>query len=283
MNRTSPVALTIVVATALLSTACGADPRSDRPADDGRTENATRVGHIHGLGVDPADDTLYVATHFGLFRVDETGEAERVADRWQDTMGFTVVGPGHFLGSGHPDMTEDLPPHLGLIESTDAGESWTPLALQGEADFHILEPAGEILYAYDSTSGRLLRTEDRKQFEEILTGDLVSVAATENAEQLYATTGKGRLISIDASTGRTQELDGPATAYVDITAEGDLVGIGPDGVVRVGDDTGQSWQEAGSIGGPPAAFTITEQGWYAATAEEAYRSSDDGESWKRVL
>ncbi|WP_328527158.1 hypothetical protein OG984_15315 [Nocardioides sp. NBC_00368] len=283
MNRTSLVALTIVVATALLSTACGEDPRSDRPAADGHTEDATKVGHIHGLGVDPADDTLYVATHFGLFRVDDTGEAERVADRWQDTMGFTVVGPGHFLGSGHPDLTEDLPPHLGLIESTDAGETWTPLALQGEADFHILEPAGRILFAYESTTGRLLRTEDRKQFEEVLTGDLVSVAATEKAEQLYATTGKGQLISIDASTGRTRELGGPVTTYVDTTAEGDLVGIGPDGVVRVSDDVGASWQEAGSIGGPPAAFTITEQGWYAATAEAAYRSSDDGKTWERVL
>ena len=283
MNRTSPVALTIVVAAVLLSTACGADPQSDRPAADGHTEDATEVGHIHGLGVDPADDTLYVATHFGLFRVDDAGEAERVADRWQDTMGFTVVGPGHFLGSGHPDLTEDLPPHLGLIESTDAGESWTPLALQGEADFHILEPAGELLYAYDATTGRLLRTEDRKQFEEILTGDLVSIAATDEAEQLYATTGDGQLVSIDASTGQAQELGGLVTAYVDITADGDLVGIGPDGVVRVSDDAGESWQEVGSIGGRPAAFTVTEQGWYAATAEEAYRSSDDGESWKRVL
>ncbi|MFE6647711.1 F510_1955 family glycosylhydrolase [Nocardioides sp. NPDC057772] len=283
MNPTSLVALTIVVAAALLSTACGADPRPERPATDGHGENADMVGHIHGLGVDPADDSLYVATHFGLFRVDEAGGAERVADRWQDTMGFAVVGPGHFLGSGHPDLTEDLPPHLGLVESTDAGETWTPLALQGEADFHILEPAGELLYAFDSTTRRLLRTEDRKQFEEVLTGDLVSVAATDKAEQLYATTRTGQLISIDASTGRTQELGGPVTAYVDISADGDLVGIGPDGVVRVSDDVGEGWQEAGSIGGPPAAFTITEQGWYAATAEEAYRSRDNGKTWERVL
>jgi len=27
----------------------------------------------------------------------------------------------NFLASGHPDRREDLPPHLGLIESTDAG------------------------------------------------------------------------------------------------------------------------------------------------------------------
>jgi photosystem II stability/assembly factor-like uncharacterized protein len=280
VNRTSLVAVTLM-ATAFLSAACGADQQSNTttPSDSAAAENA--VGHIHGLGVDPADDTLYVATHFGLVHVDGTGKPTRVADRWQDTMAFTVVGPGHFLGSGHPDMTEDLPSHLGLIESTDAGQSWTALALQGEADFHILEPAGDVLYAYDAATGRLLSTEDRKQFDEILTADLISVAATKS--DLFATTGKGRIVRIDVPTGQTRELGGPVTAYLDTTADGDLAGIGPDGVVRISDDAGKTWQEAGSIGGQPAAFTITEQGWYAATSEEAFRSSDNGSTWEQVL
>jgi hypothetical protein len=42
--------------------------------------------------------------------------------------GFTVVGPNRFLGWGHPDLKEarekHLPSLLGLIESTDSGESW---------------------------------------------------------------------------------------------------------------------------------------------------------------
>jgi hypothetical protein len=53
-----------------------------------------------------------------------------VANRLQDTMGFTVVGPDHFLGSGHPDVRDTKlyqpgrRPLLGLIESRDAGRSW---------------------------------------------------------------------------------------------------------------------------------------------------------------
>ena len=114
------VALTaVLLGTALLSGACA----KDTPATTPPVDEDTSVGHIHGLGVDPADDSLYVATHFGLFHVDESGRPSRVADRYQDTMAFTVVGPGHFLGSGHPDLREDLPAHLGLIESTDAGET----------------------------------------------------------------------------------------------------------------------------------------------------------------
>ena len=70
---------------------------------------------------------MFVATHTGLFRAGrEQARAVRVAGRHQDTMGFTVVGPDRFLGSGHPDGRENLPPFLGLIESRDAGASWTP-------------------------------------------------------------------------------------------------------------------------------------------------------------
>ena len=38
-------------------------------------------------------------------------------------MGFTVVGPDTFLGSGHPDIRATDPPLLGLIESNDAAQT----------------------------------------------------------------------------------------------------------------------------------------------------------------
>lgn len=278
MHRTRLASATITLAVTLVSAGCATDSTPEpQPADD------TSVGHIHGLGVDPADDTLYVATHFGLFHVDDSGESTRVADRWQDTMAFTVVGPGHFLGSGHPDLREDLPPHLGLIESTDAGKTWNPLALQGEADFHILEPTDDILYAYDATTGRLLRTEDRTSFEVVLTAPLISVAARAGADRLTATTGEGKLISIEAATGETRELGGPTTIYLDTTPEGALAGIDPDGVVRVSDDGAKTWREVGSIDGQPAAFATSERAWYAATESAVFRSTDAGKTWTPVL
>jgi hypothetical protein len=62
------------------------------------------VAHVHGLGVNPSDGSLYVATHTGTFRIPEEGQAERIGASYQDTMGFTVAGPDRFLGSGHPDV-----------------------------------------------------------------------------------------------------------------------------------------------------------------------------------
>jgi len=79
-------------------------------------------------------------------------------------MGFTVVGPDHFLGSGHPGSVRDDPPFLGLIESRDAGNNWRPISLRGEVDFHVLEAQGAIVYGFGSDfetrAARFLRSED---------------------------------------------------------------------------------------------------------------------------
>src|SRR5687768_6438573 len=56
--------------------------------------------HVHGLGINPSDGSLFIATHTGLFRVAaDSRKAVRVGDRFQDTMGFSVAGPDRFLGS----------------------------------------------------------------------------------------------------------------------------------------------------------------------------------------
>src|SRR5688572_22648573 len=122
----------VALALALAAGACGGGDDDQLGADAD-----TGVVHVHGLGIDPADGVLYAATHHGVFRIPEDGEALRIADRYQDTMGFTVVGPHRFLASGHPSLADDhlrvegKPPLLGLIESTDAAKTWRPLSLLG--------------------------------------------------------------------------------------------------------------------------------------------------------
>ena len=73
-------------------------------------------------------------------------------------MGFTVLGPRTFLGSGHPDFRKDpdLPPRLGLIRTEDAAETWSTVSLTGRADLHALDVAAGTLYAADSATGQLL-------------------------------------------------------------------------------------------------------------------------------
>jgi len=150
----------VVAAGAILLSACG----NAEPAQPAGSAGGEDVGlaHVHGLGVDPADGVLYAASHFGVFRLAEGEEPVRVADRYQDTMGFTVLGPRTFVASGHPDFRKDpdLPPRLGLIRSDDAAQTWSTVSLTGEADLHALDVAAGTLYAADSASGRLLASTD---------------------------------------------------------------------------------------------------------------------------
>jgi hypothetical protein len=106
-------------------------------------EGAPARAHSHGLGINPADGRLFIATHNGLFAAAE-GETtpKQVGTSTQDVMGFSVVGPDRFVGSGHPSLDQDAPPNLGLIESRDGDKSWKTISLLGEADLHVLQAAG---------------------------------------------------------------------------------------------------------------------------------------------
>ena len=261
----------------LVLTGCSGD--SGTP--DGSDENA--LGHVHGVGVDPGDGTLYVASHFGVFRVAKDRTRERVADRWQDTMGFAIVGPGHFLGSGHPDLREDLPSSLGLIESTDGAETWEPLSLQGDADFHAIEAVGDRIYAYDSHSGALLVSNDQATWETISRQPLYDLAAKSSEPTIvYATTDRGVLVVSRDGSEPSPVVGAPALTGIDWQPDGPLVGVAPDGTVMVSDDT-EAWRQAGQLDGPTEALDAVAGQWHAATQSGVYKSTDDGETWRLVL
>lgn len=273
-------ALALALITAALSlSGCSAGTTPNDSPDP----TSSAMGHIHGIGVDPADGALYAAAHFGLFRV-EDGNVTRVADRWQDTMAFTIVGDRHFLGSGHPDLREDLPVHLGLIESTDAGETWEPLALEGEADFHALEPAGDVLYGVDALTESLMVTRDRRTFQRVTRLDAVDLAADPaSPNRVLATSPGGRVISVDPTTGRKLPVAAPPMIFLDWPRPDLLVGLGPTGEVHVSTDGADTWTAATNVPGDAAALEITPAMWYVATTEGLFGSDDAGSRWSLIL
>ena len=242
--------------------------------------------HVHGLGINPADGTLYAATHTGLFTVGD-GTATRVLNRLQDTMGFTVVGPDHFLGSGHPDFRDtqltvpNKRPLLGLVESRDAGRGWRPLSLLGEADFHALQVAHGLVYGYDATGQRFMVTSDRRRWQVRSTLQLVGFAVSPtNPELVVATTGRVLLRSADG--GRSwQHLQGPALLVLDWADQAGLWGIAADGQVWHTPDAAKSWQRPGRVGGQPEALLADQGRLYAAVMKLGIVSSaDGGRSWQ---
>lgn len=270
------VALLVLVSAGCSSAGTGEEQ------DPGAAHGANTFGHVHGLGVNPADDRLYVASHLGVFR--QTGQGfERVADRWQDTMAFTVAGPDHFLGSGHPDTREDKPVHLGLIESTDAAETWTALSLEGEADFHALEVAGERIYGYDSQTGTLMVTQDRRTWTTVLTAPLLDVEADpSDPESLVLADQRGQLMRLDAD-GRPTAVEGaPRLGWLDWAEADRLVGLGAEGEVWLSTDGGAEWSEVGVVPGAPQALTTGAGTWYAASDRGLFSSTDEGRTWASV-
>lgn len=133
------------------------------PADSG--SRSSDSGSSGALGAGPATQALVAATHTGLYRVDGPHSAVRVSSGTPDLMGFTVVGPGHYLASGHPGEHDAGPGNLGLLESTDAGKTWRTLSLAGAADFHGLRAAHGTVYGYNSTNGSFQVSTDRRTWQ----------------------------------------------------------------------------------------------------------------------
>ena len=276
------LAALIVLAASAVS-GCSTD--DEGPSQDDPMVSDPGPVHVHGLGTNPKDGALFIATHTGLFRlgVSETG-ATRVAGRYQDTMGFTVIGPDEFLGSGHPDGRDKAPPFLGLIRSDDAGQSWQPISLRGEADFHVLEAASPRVYGFGSDwetreTQFLVSDDDGKTWDEREVPEpLISLALDpRDPDHIFAAGEGGLYESRDGGRGWT-ERDG----------EPGLLGWRKDGLtlvtmtgdVRASAD-GQRWRGSGQIGGQPAAFEAEERNLYAALHDGTIkRSTNRGRTWQ---
>jgi hypothetical protein len=272
-------AICAAVGVALAMAACGDDgSRSGIPSSAGQ------ANHIHGLGVNPRDGALFIATHSGLFRAPQGVVApQRVDDQFQDTMGFSVVGPDRFLGSGHPALGEGGPPNLGLIESSDAGRSWESVSLAGQADFHVLRFAHGRVYGYNGLNGKLMLSEDGGESWSERTpppGIIDLVADPEDPRRILASTEQGLAISQDEG-----ETWLPLQGDVGLLAwpgRGSLYLIDASGQVQVSDEAGGEWRTVGRIGGQPVAFAANgSNSLNVALADgTVVSSSDRGSSWR---
>jgi hypothetical protein len=276
--------LTVTLVLLMVGAGCSRGDRAAAPSQ--AVAEDPGVVHVHGLGINPRDGGLFAATHTGLFAIG-VGTATRVTERLQDTMGFTVVGPDYFLGSGHPDFRDtqlydpNKRPLLGLVESRDAGRSWQPLSLLGEADFHALQVAHGRVYGYDATGQRFMVTADRRRWQVRSTIQLVGFAVSPaDPELVVATTGRRLLRSTDGGR-QWQPLQGPALLVLDWADQAGLWGVAADGQVWHSPDAAKTWQRPGQVGGQPEALLADQGQLYAAVVELGIVSSaDGGRSWQ---
>ena len=266
MRRVSVALITVVAAVLAGCGALGDDPGME---------------HVHALDVDPADGVLYAASHHGVFRIRPGAVPERVGTATHDTMGFAIVGPRHFLGSGHPAPDENGPPNLGLIESTDAGLTWQPVALSGEADFHALDVVGDVIVGHDSQSRQIIVSSDRRTWERRARLELTDLAVAPHDPQfVLASTAEGLVRSADGGRSFVPVDGAPSLQLLDWPVENAIIGVDPTGIVGSSNDHGATWIKMGTVEGTPAALaTNGPLEIYVATDRGIYLSKDAGRTF----
>ncbi|MET9817261.1 MULTISPECIES: F510_1955 family glycosylhydrolase [unclassified Streptomyces] len=278
--RLTAAAATTAAALTLALTACSSSDTDTDTSTSGPGSGVT-VSHIHGLGLDPADQRLYVATHEGIYTPDAQGKPTLVGDSKDDFMGFTVAGAKTFYASGHPTTGGNK----GLIKSTDAGTTWTSLSLSGESDFHALDHAHNTVYGYDSTGGLLRTSKDGTTWKNGARIRALDIAVSPEAPGLVlATTTEGIARSTDG--GKTFAAGKqPVMAFLSWPAKDALYGVDTDGALHRSTDGGTTWKRAGTVpGGQPQALTaVGAEHVLAATQTGVHESKDGGKTFAHRL
>lgn len=273
----------------LLLTGCASAETATTAADAQRTGEG-ELAHVHDVLVGADGAPVYLAAHTGLYEL-RNGEVVARSDRFDDLMAAAIEPDGTLIASGHPDLSKDelrvesKLPLLGLVESDD-GSRWTPRSLLGDADFHALVVADGRLFGADSTSARVLVSDDGGNTWESRAGEaqlLDLVVDPSNPDRMVGVDLDRGLVSSDDG-GDSWELlpDAPPLIDVEWTTSGALVAIDTDGSIRRSTDAGLTWETIASIAGAQALGTDGADLWVYAPPDGLHRSADDGGSWREI-
>lgn len=278
LRRWSPaVALFALVA---VGAACGGDAEVVvRPSD---------IGHVHDVVVD--GDTLLVATHRGLLRV-EDGVYQLVGDQIHDLMSMTELDGGALMASGHPDLrleeyrVDGAPLFLGLITSSDGGTTWDAVGLLGEADFHALDVAGEVILGGDST-GTVWRLNPDGGGQPVgsIPFDINDLAISPDDPAVVVATSWEGEFALSEDAGQTWELqtDAPSLFEIEWTATG-LTGASVSGELWSAPTPTGPFERSGEAPADVETLLVHDDGvWVANHGGQLHRRDEDG-SWSPLI
>lgn len=148
MKSRKRLILPILMVVLLAVTGCTSNQEEKKPSnpkDRQETKNTetakfevteakqVKISRIFGVGYPGNDQALYVASNAGL-KMFKDGKWFETTTNNHKYMGFQAVESG-FISSGHPQKGADLKDPLGLVKSTDKGETLEKLAFYGQANF----------------------------------------------------------------------------------------------------------------------------------------------------
>jgi hypothetical protein len=244
---------------------------------------------VGSLDVNPADGSLWLATNTGLFRLPSRGKRpQRVTGHLETDLGRGEIsaqlvirfrGPGELVGSGHPPPGSALPSALGLIESRDAGRTWTGVSDVGYADFHAIQVSdGTLVAALYGQAAVNVSRDGGKTFENrALPRPLVDLEVDpDDPSRWIASTSEGLIASSDEGRTWRPREDTPNARFA-WPASDALYRIDPGGPVKFSTDGGRRWEDRGSTGGDPQALVAEgADQLYAALIDGTIKASTDG-------
>jgi photosystem II stability/assembly factor-like uncharacterized protein len=263
--------------------------------------------HLHGIGLDPENDRLYLASHFGLFAL-EDGQMHQVGDERSDLMGFTINpnDPSEIFVSGHPQGGGNL----GLLHSTDEGVTFEQIFTGVEdevVDFHgmTISPADPDWF-YGAFMGQVYRSEDRghtfsafqaQGLDEtgLCWGVPCLSTSADDPQTVFAGTSQGLMVSSDGAE-TWEELSGDlgqvAAVSTDPTNPDRLVAYTEAMGLAESVDGGENWDsrqgdlpitEGGFVFDITLDTTNPDRMFVATMNNEVFETVDGGSSWNQIV
>jgi photosystem II stability/assembly factor-like uncharacterized protein len=275
---------------------------------------------IHGVGLfntegsNDDDNSIYLATHNGLYNKKQNSSWVKVGSDKSDLMGF-VINPtkeGVMFSSGHPVNGGNL----GFRMSTDSGKTWETISsvTDNPIDFHAMSISpvnNDILYGSPGGGYALFITPDQGKTWSIIKSipsQIISIATNPlDANGVYIGTGSGLFYSNDQGKNWKKiesELIGDSVitglgfnqnkelfAYVmpNTAEEGN---DNQNGYIIKSDESGKNWTKTnGQIPNVKAAWKfalgqngemytiVSQQTSQNDIASSVYKSIDNGNSW----
>ncbi len=255
--------------------------------------------HAHGLTVDVTDPgKLYIATHNGLFMLQNDKDLYQVGLKTDDYMGFSPhpTDSKTFFTSGHPKGGGNI----GFQKTIDGGKSWQKVSdgLNGPVDFHAMTVSRvNPDLVYGSFAGKLQRSLDGgKQWELIdtnLTNIISLVSNPVDANTVYAATMEGIMRSSDQGktwTDVAPDVSGAAVTVLAINPSQptEWLSFSQKLGLAKSTDSGKSWKTL-KTGADDDVIMQTSydnknsQVIYALTKSNIlYKTTDGGESWQKI-
>jgi hypothetical protein len=234
-------------------------------------------GHVHSIALDGT--RLLLGTHDGLWQQLAGQTPTQLSSTTFDVMGLAVSG-GTLLASGHPPEGSSAPADLGLITSTDGGQSWAEVSLGGMVDFHRLVASGDVVTGISASDDTLIRSDDAGQaWTDLGKSTLFDLAIDpKDPSQLLGTSNGGPMASSDGGTTFTSLMGAPLMALLAWTDAG-ICGAGVSGRIYASTDSGQTWTPAGTVGAQPEAVAAEGSTVVAVVGTKVVESNDGGASF----